>query len=707
MTPAYEAFVTVRVVDSENTMKISVLDKDGAYVEVFYLTNIGASGFTYENRITGEIGTGKMKESSIANPGYMSFFHHGGNRVHWGSMCYVAGDEDVEPEIAVAALLDKESGKEISGNVFIDNTNHTITFTVPETQDIKSIEPVFLTPMKDVVIKVGDKLLETDPYVALSDTEATDMLVIGGGMTKAYQIYVSRGVVPEFKFDGVATQSFMVDQKTGVITANVGYDTDLSRMRLLTLSDGITYVDDVYAAHEWFDFRDNLTGHKIVYKENGITQNYTLNIVVEEKATQTTAVPNTYEGTSLPNQASLWQVATGTYSVRNKYGVPALGTDVDFATGHHDLLSLKEPFKAPYVFEVDVAVDNSDHFPNKTNGFGFINLRSSSNTDWITSFKGIWLGCYGSNMYLQTSTNQFDKYESYAVAPMTGTVGFNKGFVTIRVCDTGDDITIYAKRTNGSWDKLFYIYDIAAGGFSYENVKTGAIGTGISAANSIKKTGYIGFFRHAGANVFLKDLKLYSNLVLLDDKLEAFSLQDPATGETVSADVEIDTDAGEININVVENVDVTNLRVVYNATLQGSTLSYNGVDVQNKALNFANPVELVLSNGQVARTYVVNAQNRTAPTKEDVLNKDIVWLRADAKVDAEEKQANVMVAFYDADGRLIEARIESRKITNGLNVLGVEVALDAPENTEDVRVFGFGNNLAAMDPLFNALSFNN
>ena len=88
------------------------------------------------------------------------------------------------------------------------------------------------------------------------------------------------------------------------------------------------------------------------------------------------------------------------------------------------------------------------------------------------------------------------------------------------------------------------------------------------------------------------------------------------------------------------------------------------------------------------------------------MNKDIIWLRADAKVDAEEKQANVLIGFYDADGRLISTKIESRKITNGINMLGVELSMDAPENTASVRVFGFGSNFAALDPLFNALSFN-
>ena len=706
MTPAYEAFVTLRVTDNGSNIKISVLDKDGAYVDVFNLTNIGTSGFDFENLITGETGSGRMKENSIANPGHMGFFHHAGNQTYWGPMNFATNFEDIKLGISMAALLDKATGKEVSKNVLIDNEKFTVTFTVSETQDIKSIEPVFCSTMKGTIFRVGGKLLSTNPYVALSDTKATSMLVIGGGATRTYKVYVNRGTVPEFEFDGVTSQNISIDTQSGIITAKVGYDTDLSQMRLITNSDGVTYLNDVYAAHEWFDFRNQLTGHTVVYTENGVTQNYTLNIVVDQKSTQTTAVPNNYAGTSLPDNASLWRVATGVYKVQTKHGATAIGPNGDFSTTTNDLLSLKETFTAPYVLEYDIAVDNTHIFPNTANGIGFTNLRSNTNGDWITSFAGIWFGCYGSNMYLLTSSNNFADYTSYSIAPMTGTVNVEQGYVTVRACDTGDDITIYAKRTNGSWDKLFYIYDITSSGFSYENVKTGAIGTGISAANSIKEKGYINFFRHAGSNIFLKNIKLYSNLVQLDNKLESFSLQDPATGETVSAKVEIDTNSGMIYVDVVEDVDVANLRVVYNATLDGSTLTHNGEDVQNKTLNFANPVELVLSNGQMGQTYTVDAQSRTKPTNADILNKDIIWLRADAKVDAEEKQANVLIGFYDADGRLISTKIESRKITNGINMLGVELSMDAPENTASVRVFGFGSNFAALDPLFNALSFN-
>ena len=270
-------FVGVRVVDNGDVIKMYVEATDGSFVHTFTLDNFTTTSFRYTNHITGEISIG-YSQGIVQNGGHMAFFHHGGGlSTYWNNINFVSNQPSIPLTIDAMAVLDSDYN-EITNSVIIDNTQNKIWLSVDNDALISS---VWLEAVGSVngtrMMLSGANIAQRKVNLTTAANSSAKLIVVGGGVTRTYTVYVIRNVDPQISIAGTTDQTVETDNFEKTITVLVGDSVDLSALSFVTSSSG-TFTIDGKSSDTVFDFSKNNTGHKVIYKQDGVSVTYTMNI---------------------------------------------------------------------------------------------------------------------------------------------------------------------------------------------------------------------------------------------------------------------------------------------------------------------------------------------------------------------------------------------------------------------------------------------
>ena len=676
-------FGGVKVHDDGEIITISALTTTGAYKTAFTITNITSSDFRYTNAVTSETGTGVSRVGSISLAGgYMSVFHHGRANMAWSNIHIETAYKPVEVGLAISAILDADTGREISNGVAIDNTKNTLYITVAPGTDLSSVRLMLIpTVAGNTVVRLNNKVYQGTP-VDLSKLSGR-ILFVGGGKTKTYNLTIAYGVSPRFELSGTASYTANVDNAQNKITISIGQDFDLSSLYFNVISAGEMKIDGQDTKITWFDFNDALENHEVVYTENGESMTYQLSFVRSEPSAQySRTLMSSYNGAdTLP--ADKWvSKYTGVYTSNiERFGKKTLSfTDVN----QHHLLTSKNKIAPPYVMEYEVSIQASEKFMSMGS---FLNLRSTSNVEYPTGGKGIWFNIRGSSVYLYKNPTELNEINNYSEATAPEIPSTDNSFMTIRIEDSGSEIILYAETEENCFVKLFRIYNIGNSTYSYDNCITGESGLGNAKAGTIANEGYINFFSHLPSISYFPYINFYELSDFVDGGLGTFALYD-AQGNTVTTHVEINSDIYPYTIKayVAQGTDVTALSAKYTPTTEKGVLKLNGKDCYGKLFDASEIVPLVYNDASIGKVYTLSVEEENY-TSDTVGEKELVKFRFTAPDKKAGDSVAFIIAFYDEEGRMISAYPSLRPVKEDANVFAAFMASKKPQNAVTARVF--------------------
>ena len=690
---ARKDFVDVHVLDKKTEVTISVLDANGKIYPLFTLYNIGTSNYTYKNNVTGEVGTAKVKAGSIKTNGYMSFFHHAGPEYYWRNISVGPEFKPIPLEMKSLAFLDATSLSEISSYVTIDNENRTIEAVFNEDASLSKVWAAPVMSINGFRVMIGGKNVASLTHNLTA--ASYKVLAIGGGATMNYTLNIVRQNAPKIAFanaDSVAK----FDAVNKEITVSFASDVVPVDLQFELPKEGKMTVDGLNPKFNVFDLRDTSKTHTVVYSVGETQNTYTLKIVraaMPEKATNT---ENVFAGNTLPGDNDLWTLTQG-------------ANDVEIGTAHgsavfapkrnyNSVLGTKDTVAKEFIFEYDYATQVPDH---SVINMVFTNIRGSSNSDYITSFYGIWFGVVKDRMYLMTAPRDTERQYlnefAYSWATVPNGVDANTAFSRVRVVDRGESISLYVRNASGKFVEIFKLTDITGTNFHYENKITGVEGTGFSRGNSIVSPGYISFFHHGESVWYIKDIRYYNSAN--EDKengLSSVTLSDSQSGEVVSLGCEINSTVKPFTakVYVPEGMDVSALKLEAEGAIAGASISGNGT-----VMNFTTPQTVTYALAGETMEYIVSVESVSPDMSE---NRKVSAVNLSNKA----VQAPMMIAYYDADGRLLSCEVGTYNMQASTSVVAAPVNKYCPAGAASAKLMILSDEIGSIAPMTEFVDFN-
>lgn len=414
-------------------------------------------------------------------------------------------------------------------------------------------------------------------------------------------------------------------------------------------------------------------------------------------------VINTYRGKAMPTASDVWQIVarpdTGTGSIASAGGENALKLE---ANTHH-IVSTKYEVQTPYRWDFDVlniGAQTQAHFGS------MVSLRNQTNYDLVTTYSGIWLSVLGDQLMLYASENRgfgFADNLNYSIVTMD--VACDVQYVTIRVLDEGNVITVLYKSKTGAFKEAFVIKNIKEKSFEYENIQTGVHGVGSS--EGIAPNGYINFFHHGGLGVdtYIKNLVFAKPQMPKESGLSHIAIIDPVSGknavEEIQADLENDS---VIEISVVPELPLSELKISYIAKLSDAKLLYHGQPAEDILIDGTSPVELICTDGEVERAYTLIVSHADVPTAESFKDGNKVKFGIENQLAGGKDNASVFIACYDAENRFLGVSRKVYTVNDTRNIFDLKLEEEWTENTAYVRILSW-DGVEEMLPLMQAESY--
>lgn len=406
---------------------------------------------------------------------------------------------------------------------------------------------------------------------------------------------------------------------------------------------------------------------------------------------------NTYYGKALPTASDVWQTVarpdTGAYSISSAAGESALKME---ASAHH-IVSTKYEVQTPYCWDFDVLNIGAQ---TQANFGSLVSLRNRTNYDLITTYSGIWMSVLGDKLMLYGSENRglgFADNMNYSIVNMD--VACDVQYVTIRVLDEGNVITVLYKSKTGAFKEAFVIKNIKEKSFAYENIQTGVHGVGSS--EGIAPNGYINFFHHGGLGVdtYIKQLVFAKFERPKESSLSHIAVIDPVSGKNAVEEMQADfeNDAA-IYMSIVPEVPLSQLKISYVATLSNAKLLYHGQPVEDILIDGTNPIALVYTDGEVERVYTLYVSHADAPTAESFKDGNRVKVAMENRLAKGKDNATVFIACYDAGNRLLGVSRKVYTVNDTRSIFDLKMEEDWTEEIASVQILCW-DGMEEMTPL--------
>ena len=689
-------FVDVHVLDKKTEIILSVLDANGNPYPLFTIYNIGASNYNYKNNVTGQTGTAYVKANSIQTNGYISFFHHAGSEYYWRNLSIGPEYDPIPLEMKSLTFVDGTTFNEVSSYVTIDNENRTIEAVFNEDAVLSKVWAVPVMSIDGFRVMIGGK--NTASMTHNLTAASYKVLAIGGGATMNYTLNIVRQNAPKIAFRN-AESTANLDALTNKITVTFPSNVTPVDLKLQLPPVGSVTIDGLDAKFNIFDLRDTQKTHTVVYTVGDKVNTYTMEVIREAAPGKAANTVNTLAGTSLPGDNDLWKLTQGANDVvvGSAFGSKAIAPKKDY----NSVLATKETVAKEYILEYDLGTIASDDALHR---LAFTNIRSNSNGDYVTNFCGIWFGVLNDRMYLMTAPRdtqyQYLSSIAYSYAKIPNAQNTNTGFVRVRVVDRGDSISLYVRNASGKFVEMFYLDNIGSTSFNYHNIVTGVKGIGFAKGNSIASPGYLGFFHHGNSEWFIKDIRYYSSANEdVENGLTSVTLTDAQSGEIVSAGCEINSTVKPFTakVYVPEGIDVSKLKFEAEGSMAGAEISQKGT-----VMNFNSEQNVTYTASGETMTYTVSVESMPVSGMENP--------KENLKVKAENFmnrafEAPMMIAYYDAEGRLISCEVGSYYMNASVSAVAVDVEQWRPIGATSAKLMILSDEIGSIAPVTHTVEF--
>lgn len=402
-----------------------------------------------------------------------------------------------------------------------------------------------------------------------------------------------------------------------------------------------------------------------------------------------------------------WKVMTGSIESNGEY------ITIQDNSSHPCLYTTVQA-SAPHVFTADI--QNITNIEGPGTNATFWGLRCSDNTNWATTYHGIWLKLNRDTIWIATRGDVNDGF-----CPVTlSDVNFMEDFHTVRAYDTGDKILVSVLASDGAYVDIYEFSGIANGGtnVAYKNLVTGESGNFTTDGGGVATThkGFYAIWRHADADgltsvVHVKNASLDThvaenprtqpefNEAVLVDAVSGFSAAESFTvGELVYSNTE-DYKGMYYPLEITlkpgyskeETTFASTLNIAANVKVEESPLG--------EFLIVSSPESTV--TGRYLVTVKEQEQKDNNPLRvaynQAIYNPVLSLAEANVTLmnrQAETRENALFTAFYDKDGRLISVKSEKQVLASG-EKQNVNVSLELPENTASYALLSFENGTAS------------